>query len=127
MRRWAGSSPQPYRLLDKGGVVVAGGIHMSDIPSFPYSLLWEERALRSVANLTREDGLEFFKLLSSTRDYPEGAPNLGSDALRHGYEGPSIKVHTVVTPYKLEDANQALTSLREGTLQGAAVIIPPES
>ncbi len=83
----------------KGGTVVCGGIHMSDIPSFPYRLLWEERVVRSVANLTRRDGEE---LLSIAAEVP---------------------VKTEVRPFPLERADQALAALREGTLQGAAVLV----
>jgi propanol-preferring alcohol dehydrogenase len=82
----------------KGGVVVSGGIHMTDIPSFPYRLLWEERTIRSVANLTRQDGEEFLKI------------------------APQVPVRTEVTPYPLENANQALDDLRSGKLDGAAVL-----
>lgn len=81
-----------------GGVVVCGGIHMSDIPSFPYRLLWEERVVRSVANLTRQDGEEFLRL----------APQAG--------------VHTEVQVFPLEEANEVLHRLREGKLTGAAVL-----
>jgi propanol-preferring alcohol dehydrogenase len=87
------------RSVAKGGVVVSGGIHMSDIPSFPYSLLWEERVIRSVANLTRQDGLEFLQI----------APQAG--------------VKTEVQPFPLEQANEALDKLRRGELQGAAVLV----
>jgi propanol-preferring alcohol dehydrogenase len=83
----------------KGGVVVSGGIHMTDIPSFPYHLLWEERTIRSVANLTRQDGEEFLEI------------------------APQVPVKTEVTPYRLEDANQALDDLRSGKLDGAAVLM----
>ena len=86
------------KAVAKGGVVVSGGIHMTDIPSFPYHLLWEERTLRSVANLTRQDGEEFLAL------------------------APKVPVKTAVTPYRLEDANQALDDLRSGKLDGAAVL-----
>jgi alcohol dehydrogenase, propanol-preferring len=86
------------KAIAKGGVVVSGGIHMTDIPSFPYHLLWEERTIRSVANLTRQDGEEFLKI------------------------APQVPVHTEVTPYKLENANQALDDLRSGKLDGAAVL-----
>jgi propanol-preferring alcohol dehydrogenase len=86
------------KAVAKGGVVVSGGIHMTDIPSFPYRLLWEERTIRSVANLTRQDGEEFLAL------------------------APKVPVKTVVTPYKLEEANQALDDLRSGKLDGAAVL-----
>ena len=86
------------RAVAKGGVVVSGGIHMTDIPSFPYYLLWEERVIRSVANLTRQDGEEFLEI------------------------APQVPVKTAVTPYPLEDANQALDDLRSGKLDGAAVL-----
>jgi propanol-preferring alcohol dehydrogenase len=82
----------------RGGVVVCGGIHMSDIPSFPYRLLWEERVVRSVANLTRQDGEEFLKVASQV----------------------SLRIH--VTPFPLEQANEALQALREGKLTGAGVL-----
>jgi len=84
----------------KGGAVVCAGIHMSDIPSFPYALLWEERQLVSVANLTRRDGLEFLRL----------APQLG--------------VTTTTKLYPLAEANAALADLRAGAFEGAAVLIP---
>jgi len=84
----------------KGGTVVCAGIHMSDIPSFPYALLWGERSLRSVANLTRRDGEEFLRL------------------------APLARVRTEVRPYPLADANSALRDLREGALNGAAVLLP---
>ncbi len=83
----------------KGGAVVCGGIHMSDIPSFPYSLLWEERAVRSVANLTRRDGEEFLTL------------------------APKVPVQTEVTAFALEDVNSAMDRLRNGKLTGAAVVV----
>jgi propanol-preferring alcohol dehydrogenase len=92
--------PAALKAVRKGGVVVCGGIHMSDIPSFPYDLLWEERVLRSVANLTRADAREFLTL----------APQLG--------------VKTSVTPMKLDRANEALERLRQGELTGAAVLVP---
>lgn len=92
--------PRALAAVKKGGAVVCGGIHMSDIPSFPYALLWEERRLVSVANLTRQDALEFLAL----------APTL------------PLKMHT--TPYPLARANEALSDLRDGRLQGAAVLIP---
>jgi alcohol dehydrogenase, propanol-preferring len=118
---WAGSSEEePPQLLDAaiifapvgplvplalravvpGGTVVCGGIHMSEIPPFPYSLLWEERVLRSVANLTRRDGEELLAL----------APRAG------------VKTH--VTTYPLERANEALADLRAGRFSGAAVLVP---
>jgi propanol-preferring alcohol dehydrogenase len=116
---WAGSSDeQPPRLLDaailfapvgnlipralqaisKGGIVVCAGIHMSDIPAFPYSLLWGERRIVSVANLTRADGEAFLAI------------------------APTVPVRTVAVPYPLADANSALDSVRAGNLTGAAVL-----
>jgi len=92
--------PAALKAVRKGGRVICGGIHMSDIPSFPYALLWEERQLRSVANLTREDAREFLQI----------APQAG--------------VRCEVTRYPLEQANEALADLREGRLQGAAVLVP---
>jgi propanol-preferring alcohol dehydrogenase len=92
--------PAALKAVKKGGRVVCGGIHMSDIPSFPYALLWEERHIVSVANLTREDAREFLTV----------APQAG--------------VRTEVTRYPLERANEALADLREGRLQGAAVLVP---
>lgn len=91
--------PAALGAVRKGGVVVCGGIHMSDIPSFPYSLLWGERQVRSVANLTRRDGREFLEL------------------------APRIPVHTVITGFPLSGANEALASLREGRHTGAAVLV----
>ncbi len=82
----------------KGGIVVCGGIHMSDIPSFPYNLLWEERAVRSVANLTRKDGEEFLKL------------------------APLVPVKADITVFPLERAGEALEQLRDGKFTGAAVL-----
>lgn len=90
--------PAALRALDPGGVVVCAGIHMSDIPSFPYSILWEERSIRSVANLTRRDGEAFFEI------------------------APSVPVETTVHPYRLEDADRALNDLRDGNFEGAAVL-----
>ncbi|MBV9101308.1 MAG: zinc-dependent alcohol dehydrogenase family protein [Candidatus Dormibacteraeota bacterium] len=90
--------PAALRAVGPGGVVVCGGIHMSDIPSFPYSLLWEERVLRSVANLTRRDGLEFLQL------------------------APRVPVRTQVEVHPLEDAMTALERLRRGSVRGAAVL-----
>jgi propanol-preferring alcohol dehydrogenase len=92
--------PAALRVLAPGGTVVCGGIHMSDIPAFPYELLWEERTIRSVANLTRADGDEFLAL------------------------APQVPVRTRVTTYPLESANQALDDLRSGRLTGAAVVVP---
>ncbi len=92
--------PLALRAVKKGGRVVCGGIHMSDIPAFPYRILWEERQLVSVANLTREDAREFLDI----------APKAG--------------VQTQVRRYPLEQANEALSDLRAGRMQGAAVLIP---
>lgn len=121
---WAGSSEeQPPRELDaaiifapvgslvpaalrasaRGATVVCAGIHMSDIPAFPYSILWEERVIRSVANLTRLDGEEFLQL------------------------APQVPVKTEVHPYPLEKTNEALEDLREGRFTGAAVIVVDEN
>ncbi len=118
---WAGSSDEmPPRQLDaaiiyapagelvprallavrKGGRVVCAGIHMSDIPSFPYRSLWEERQLLSVANLTREDGIDFLRTASQ------------------------IPVITATARYPLQRANQALDDLRAGRFEGAAVLVP---
>jgi len=84
----------------KGGRVVCAGIHMSDIPSFPYDLLWEERQLVSVANLTRQDGIDFLR------------------------EAAAFGIITKTTAYPLEKANQALADLRAGRFEGAAVLLP---
>jgi propanol-preferring alcohol dehydrogenase len=92
--------PAALRAVGKGGVVVCAGIHMSDIPSFPYRILWEERVIRSVANLTRKDGKEFLDL------------------------APTAPVHTHVETFPLSQANEALNRLRSGRIQGAAVLIP---
>jgi propanol-preferring alcohol dehydrogenase len=92
--------PTALKAVKKGGRVVCGGIHMSDIPSFPYALLWEERAIVSVANLTRADAHAFLEI----------APKAG--------------VRCEVTRYPLARANEALSDLRDGRLQGAAVLIP---
>jgi propanol-preferring alcohol dehydrogenase len=118
---WAGSSEQPppqqlqaaiifapvgalvpdaLRALAPGGTVVCAGIHMSDIPSFPYDILWEERSVRSVANLTRGDGDELLAL------------------------APRVPVRTHISSYALEDANTALEDLRAGRFTGAAVLVP---
>jgi propanol-preferring alcohol dehydrogenase len=86
------------RAICKGGVVVCGGIHMSDIPSFPYSLLWGERRIVSVANLTRADGVDFMRYASE------------------------IPLHVQTRVYPLAEANQALADLREGRVVGAAVL-----
>lgn len=95
-----GLVPAALRAVRKAGTVVCGGIHMSDIPSFPYRILWEERRIVSVANLTRQDGVAFFA------------------------EAAKAKVKTTVTLYRLADANRALDDLRAGRLSGAAVLIP---
>jgi alcohol dehydrogenase, propanol-preferring len=91
--------PAALRAVAKGGTVVCGGIHMSDIPSFPYELLWGERVLRSVANLTRADAEEFLEI------------------------APRVPVRTEVTTFPLEEANEALDRLRSGNLRGAAVLL----
>jgi propanol-preferring alcohol dehydrogenase len=119
--RWAGSSeelppvtldaaiifapagslvPQALRAVRKGGVVVCGGIHMSDIPQFPYELLWGERAIVSVANLTRKDAADFMAI------------------------APKVPVRTHIELFSLGDANEALHRLRTGRLRGAAVLVP---
>lgn len=92
--------PAALRSVEQGGSVVCAGIHMSAIPSFPYDILWGERIVRSVANLTRRDGDEFLAL------------------------APKVPVRTRPLPYALEQANQALDDLRAGKLQGAAVLVP---
>jgi alcohol dehydrogenase, propanol-preferring len=92
--------PQALRALARGGTVVCGGIHMSEIPSFPYSLLWGERTVRSVANLTRRDGEEFLAL------------------------APRVPVRTEVETFPLAEANEALARLRAGRVRGAAVLVP---
>ncbi len=115
---WAGDGPPPEELdaaiifapagelvpkalhaVAKGGTVVCAGIHMSDIPSFPYEILWGERVLRSVANLTRQDGEEFLTLV------------------------PQIPIQTGVEPFALSQANEALEALRRGKIRGAAVLV----
>jgi alcohol dehydrogenase, propanol-preferring len=90
--------PAALRALAPGGTVVCAGIHMSDIPAFPYEILWEERSVRSVANLTRRDGEEFLAL------------------------APEVPVRTTVSEYGLQAANEALSDLRSGRLHGAAVL-----
>jgi propanol-preferring alcohol dehydrogenase len=92
--------PGALRATAPGGTVVCGGIHMSDIPSFPYELLWHERSLRSVANLTRRDGVELLEL------------------------APQVPVRSTVTRYELAEAGRALEDLRAGAFTGAAVIVP---
>jgi propanol-preferring alcohol dehydrogenase len=91
--------PLALRSVAKGGSVVCAGIHMSDIPAFPYHILWEERVIRSVANLTRRDGEEFLAL------------------------APQIPIHTQVETFTLEQANTALRRLKHGQVQGAAVLV----
>ena len=91
--------PQALRVIRKGGRVVCGGIHMSDIPSFPYSILWEERSICSVANLTRRDGEEFMTL------------------------APKVPVRTEIETFPLEEANEALHQLHAGKIRGAAVLV----
>lgn len=92
--------PVALKAVAKGGRVVCAGIHMSDIPSFPYSILWEERQLLSVANLTRQDAIDFLRI------------------------APSVGVHTTTVTYPLSRANEALDDLRSGRLTGAAVLVP---
>jgi propanol-preferring alcohol dehydrogenase len=91
--------PQALRAVGKGGTVVCGGIHMSDVPSFPYEILWEERSICSVANLTRQDGAEFLAL------------------------APRVPVRTEVQTFPLSEATEALARLRSGKIQGAAVLL----
>ena len=92
--------PQALRVVEKGGTIVCGGIHMSDVPSFPYQLIWGERTICSVANLTRRDGEEFLAL------------------------APKVPVKTSVETFPLSAANEALSRVREGKLRGAAVLVP---
>jgi propanol-preferring alcohol dehydrogenase len=92
--------PQALKVLAPGGRVVCAGIHMSDIPSFPYHDLYGERMIRSVANLTREDGYELLEL------------------------APKVPIKTTITTYALEDTEQALDDLRAGRFEGTAVVIP---
>jgi propanol-preferring alcohol dehydrogenase len=92
--------PAALRAVAKGGSVVCAGIHMSDIPSFPYEILWGERVLRSVANLTRSDGEDLLAL------------------------APRIPVRTTVEAFPLERANEALAKLRAGDVEGALVLVP---
>jgi alcohol dehydrogenase, propanol-preferring len=91
--------PLALKAVAKGGIVVCGGIHMSDIPSFPYSILWQERSICSVANLTRRDGAEFMAL------------------------APKVPVRTAIETFPLEEANEALNRLRAGKIHGAAVLV----
>jgi alcohol dehydrogenase, propanol-preferring len=95
--------PAALKAVAKGGVVVCAGIHMSDIPSFAYEILWSERVLRSVANLTRKDGEEFLEL------------------------APKVPIRTEVEAFPLTAANEALTALRSGKIQGAAVLVVDEN
>jgi propanol-preferring alcohol dehydrogenase len=95
--------PAALRSVKKGGRVVCGGIYMSDIPAFPYSILWEERELVSVANLTRKDAASFLPVAREAH------------------------VHTSTTVYPLDRANEAVNDLRAGRLQGAAVLVPASS
>jgi len=90
--------PQALKAIKKGGKVISAGIHMSDIPSFPYALLWEERSISSVANLTRQDGIDFMELIKK------------------------LHLQLTVTSFLLEDVNQALVAIRNGTLEGSAVL-----
>ncbi len=92
--------PAALRVTRKGGTVVLGGIHMSDIPAFPYAIIWGERVVRSVANLTRQDAIEFLTL------------------------APRIPVRSHVAPMPLTEANMVLALLRAGDLTGAAVLVP---
>jgi propanol-preferring alcohol dehydrogenase len=92
--------PQALKMLAPGGTVVCAGIHMTDIPSFPYSDLWQERSIRSVANLTREDGYELLEL------------------------APRIPIRTTVSLYELERTEEALSDLRAGRFEGTAVVVP---
>lgn len=92
--------PAALAATAKGGIVICAGIHMSDIPALPYSIIWEERVLRSVANLTRRDGEEFLAVVAKA------------------------KVRTTTTPFSLQDANVALNKLRSGSIEGAAVLLP---
>jgi propanol-preferring alcohol dehydrogenase len=93
--------PIALRAVAKGGIVVCAGIHMSDIPSFPYAIFWEERVIRSVANLTRQDGEEFLAL------------------------APQVPIKTEVQPFPLTAANEALSALRSGAIRGSAVLVTP--
>ena len=92
--------PAALRATERGGIVVCAGIHMSPIPAFPYDILWGERVVRSVANLTRKDGEEFLAL------------------------APRVPVRTRPHEYRLEEANRALDDLRHGRIEGAAVLVP---
>ena len=94
--------PLALAALKKGGTLVLGGIHMTEIPAMPYSLLWGERVVRSVANLTRQDAIDFLQI------------------------APRIPIRPHVTTFDLADANAAIERLREGKLTGAAVLVPPD-
>ena len=91
--------PAALRAVARGGIVVCAGIHMSEIPSFPYEILWGERSVISVANLTRQDGLDFLAI------------------------APEVPVRTEIVPFPLEEANEALAALRVGRVRGAAVLV----
>jgi len=95
--------PAALAAVRKGAIVVCGGIHMSGIPSFPYDLLWGERTVCSIANLTRKDAADFMSI------------------------APKVPVRTTTQPFRLEQANEALSQLRSGKLQGAAVLLPSQS
>jgi len=95
-----GLIPLALKAVDKGGIVVCGGVHMSDVPSFPYEILWGERCVCSVANLTRRDGADFFQI------------------------APRVPVQTTVETFPLERANEVLAGLRKGKIRGAAVLLP---
>ena len=92
--------PRALRATQKGGTIVLGGIHMSDIPAMPYSILWGERVVRSIANLTRQDAVEFMSLAAR------------------------FHIETTVEAIPLKQANEALRRLRDGELTGAAVLVP---
>lgn len=91
--------PKALKGVDKAGQVICGGIHMSDIPGFPYEILWEERSIKSVANMTRQDGKDFFGILNT------------------------IPVHTQTQTFELRQANEAINNLRHGKIQGVAVLL----
>jgi propanol-preferring alcohol dehydrogenase len=93
--------PQALQAIKKGGKVISAGIHMSDIPSFPYALLWEERSIGSVANLTRQDAFDFLQLVKK------------------------IPIQVIVKAFPLEEANQALAAIKDGSFEGSAVLINP--
>jgi propanol-preferring alcohol dehydrogenase len=93
--------PAALAAVRKAGRVVCAGIHMSDIPAFPYTLLWGERSISSVANLTRSDGAEFMRLAAA------------------------VDLEPAIEPFALGEANEALARLRDGRLHGAAVLLPP--